>query len=50
MTKKLAVKGDVTDFLLYKSPNGDVRIEVFLHNETIWLTQKKIAELFDVLF
>ncbi len=37
-----------SDFLLYNSPNGDIKIEVFFQNETIWLTQKKIAELFGV--
>jgi len=37
-----------TEFLLYKTPNGDIRIDVLLQNETIWLPQKKIAELFDV--
>jgi hypothetical protein len=37
-----------TDFLLYTSPNGKVRIEIFLHNENIWLTQERIAELFGV--
>jgi len=41
-------KGEVNDFLLYNSPNGDVRIEVFLHNKTIWLNQRKIADLFGV--
>jgi len=38
----------VTDFLIYSSPEGDVRVEAFLHEENIWLTQKKMAELFDV--
>ncbi len=37
-----------SDFLLYNSPSGDVKIEVFFQNETIWLTQKKMAELFGV--
>ena len=27
---------------------GDVKIDVLLQNETIWLPQKKIAQLFDV--
>ena len=36
------------EFLLYTSPNGKVRVEIFLHNETVWLTQEKIAELFGV--
>ena len=38
----------LTEFLLYKSSNGDVKIDVLLQNETIWLPQKKIAQLFDV--
>ncbi|PID31357.1 cell filamentation protein Fic, partial [Candidatus Saccharibacteria bacterium] len=37
-----------SDFLLYNSPSGDVKIEVFFQDETIWLTQKKMAELFGV--
>jgi len=37
-----------TEFLLYTTPNGNVKIEIFLRNENIWLTQDKIALLFDV--
>ena len=40
--------GKLTEFLLYKNPNGEVKIDVLLQNETIWLPQKKIAQLFDV--
>ncbi len=36
------------DFLLYSTPNGEVRLEVFIQEETLWLTQKMMAELFDV--
>jgi hypothetical protein len=36
-----------TEFLLYTAPNGKVKVEIFLHNENIWLTQKMIAMLFD---
>lgn len=32
----------------YQSPDGSVNIEVLYAEENIWLTQKKIAELFDV--
>ncbi|GEM_PF-6301130 len=39
---------DYTEFLIYNSPNGEVKVEVFLHNEDVWLTQKRMAELFDV--
>jgi hypothetical protein len=37
-----------TDFLFYISSNGKIRVEVFLHDENIWLTQEKIAALFGV--
>lgn len=37
-----------SDFLLYTSPDGDVRVEVFFQDETVWLTQKRMSELFGV--
>lgn len=36
------------EILLYTAPNGRVKVEIFLQNETIWLTQQKIADLFGV--
>ncbi len=36
------------DFILYTDANGNVKVEVFLQDETLWLTQKAIAELFGV--
>ena len=36
------------NFLLYTAPDGEVRLEVVLQNETLWLTQKVMAELFEV--
>jgi len=51
MTKNnnlISLKDQLTEFLLYTSPDGKVKVEVFLHNENIWLTQKRMAELFDV--
>jgi hypothetical protein len=35
-------------FILYTAPNGEVRVDVLLQNESAWLTQKAIAELFGV--
>jgi len=35
-----------SDFILYTSPNGEVRVDVFINNETVWLTQKAISQLF----
>ena len=37
-----------TEFLLYTTPNGKVKVEIFLKDETIWLPQDRIAELFGV--
>lgn len=37
-----------TNFLLYTTPSGDVRLDVVLMDESIWLTQKAMAELFSV--
>ena len=35
-------------FILYTAPSGEVRVDVLLENESVWLTQKAIAELFGV--
>ena len=48
MENKLTLKDELTEFLLYNTPNGEVRVEILLHNETIWLPQAGIAELFGV--
>lgn len=47
-SKQITIKDELTEFLLYTSPNGEVKVEVLLNNETLWLTQKRIAELFGV--
>jgi len=39
---------DQNRFLLYTAPNGAVKVEVFFKDETVWLTQKALAELFGV--
>ena len=36
------------EFLFYSSPDGKLHIEVFYAGETVWLTQKRMAELFGV--
>ena len=46
--KNLTIKDELTDFLLYTSPKGDVKVEIFFHNETVWLPQKRMAKLFGV--
>ncbi len=37
-----------SEFILYTSDQGDIKIEVFFQNETVWLTQKRMADLFNV--
>ena len=39
---------DPKQFLLYTAPNGAVKVDVFLKDETVWLTQKALAELFGI--
>src|SRR6202012_6296455 len=45
------VKSDIMqpfEILLYTAPEGKTHIEVFYEEETFWLSQKKMAELFGV--
>jgi hypothetical protein len=34
-------------FLIYNTPQEDIKVNVVMRDETIWLTQKAMAELFD---
>ncbi len=45
---KIAPENSFTEIILYTTPSGGVSVEIFLHNENIWLTQEKIALLFGV--
>lgn len=36
------------NFLLYKTEQEDVSVDALIKDETIWLTQKAMAELFDI--
>jgi hypothetical protein len=37
-----------SEFLLYADPDGAVKVRVLFKDETVWLTQKALAELFGV--
>lgn len=37
-----------SDIILYTTPQGDVKLEVIVQDETVWLTQKAMGELFGV--
>ena len=38
--------GSTADILLYEAAEGRLRLEVRLQDETLWLTQNQLAELF----
>ena len=48
MKKNKPEQTGFNEILLYNTPNGGVKVEIYLKNETIWLTQQKIASLFGV--
>lgn len=48
MSKHLSLRDQTTEFLLYTAPNGAIKVEVLLSGETLWLTQKRMADLFGV--
>ena len=37
-----------SDFIIYKTEDGSVSVDAILKDETIWITQKGMAELFEV--
>lgn len=46
---KITLKEDsFGDIVIYSAPEEKIKVEVLLHDETLWLTQEKIAELFGV--
>ncbi len=44
----LTEMNQMSEFLIYKTPEGKVSVEVFIKDENLWLTQKRMAELFGV--
>ena len=37
----------LNNFVIFETENGKVNIDVYFQDETLWLTQKRIAELFE---
>ncbi|MCK4355894.1 virulence RhuM family protein [Candidatus Bipolaricaulota bacterium] len=46
--KQLQIRNSTTEFLIFTAQSGEESIEVRYADETIWLTQKLMAILFDV--
>ena len=47
-TTELMVNSLSSNILLYKTKQGEARVEVVFNNETFWMSQKRMAELYDV--
>lgn len=37
-----------SELLIYQTPDGNIQVDVLLEDETVWLTQARMAELFQV--
>lgn len=46
--RKLQIRNSTVDFLVFTKDAGEDGIEVRVQNHDVWLTQKAIAQLFDV--
>jgi hypothetical protein len=46
--KILNASDEFSDFLLYTTPDGDVKVDVFLYEENLRLTQDRMANIFGV--
>lgn len=44
--KNLSIGNMTAEFLIYKSDNNDVKVDVLIQDENIWLTIDQMAELF----
>ena len=48
MTKKFEIRNSTAEFLVFTTQAGENSIEVRIEDETVWLSQKLIAVLFEV--
>lgn len=46
MADNITIKSSTAEFLIYKSDNQDVKVDVLLQDENIWLTIEQMGELF----
>ena len=38
-----------TELVIFKAQDGNVKLDVKLEDETVWLTQNQMSELFQIL-
>ena len=46
MSNNLPMEENKGDIVIYQSENGDTKIDVRFQDETVWLTQAQMEELF----
>ena len=44
----MAKDNDIGRILIYQNEKGNTKIDVFFEEDTVWMTQKNIAELYQV--
>ncbi len=37
----------ISEVMIYQTPGGKIRVDVKMEDETVWLTQRQMAELFE---
>lgn len=48
MSKKFEIRNSTAEFLIFQIEGKEDGVQVMYHNETVWCTQKAMAQLFDV--
>ena len=48
MSKNLQIRNSTAEFLVFTKQAGESTIDVRIEDETVWLTQKLLAVLFEV--
>lgn len=48
MAKKFEIRNSTAEFLIFQIEGKENGVQVLYRNETIWCTQKAMAQLFDV--
>lgn len=45
-SRRTETHGEKTELVIFKAQDGNVKLDVKLENETVWLTQNQMSELF----
>lgn len=48
MAQKFEIRNNTAEFLIFQIEGKEDGVQVVYHNESVWCTQKAMAELFDV--